>query len=110
MVILCILEVIVLSFAILSGLENGFKLWNWIIIAVGIFVYFLSIMVAIIYDNKDRKTCVFYPKNLKTYGEGQKWILPKKQSKKITCAREKFSPSARTTFFFLTGSGQKGKS
>lgn len=55
MVILCILEVIVLSFAILSGLENGFKLWNWIIIAVGIFVYFLSIMVAIIYDNKGRK-------------------------------------------------------
>ena len=55
MVILCILEVIVLSFAILSGLENGFKLWNWVIIALGIFVYFLSVVVAIIYDNKGRK-------------------------------------------------------
>lgn len=54
-VLLCVLEVIVLSFAILSGLENGFKLWNWVIIALGIFVYFLSVVVAIIYDNKGRK-------------------------------------------------------
>lgn len=54
-VLLCVLEVIVLSFAILSGLENGFKLWNWVIIALGIFVYFLSVVVAIIYDNNGRK-------------------------------------------------------
>lgn len=54
-VLLCVLEVIVLSFAILSGLENGFKLWNWVIIALSIFVYFLSVVVAIIYDNKGRK-------------------------------------------------------
>ena len=44
-IILCILEVVVLSFVILYGLEFGFELWNWItiIIAVSIYIIFYNI-------------------------------------------------------------------
>ena len=50
-IILGVLEFIVLTFTILSGLEFGFKKWNWITIIVCVSVYIIMIIAAIIYDN-----------------------------------------------------------
>ena len=50
-IILGIIEFIVLTFTVLSGLEFGFKSWNWITIIVCVSIYILIIIGAIIYDN-----------------------------------------------------------
>ena len=50
-VILGIIEFIVLTFTVISGLEFGFKSWNWITIIVCVSIYILIIIGAIIYDN-----------------------------------------------------------
>lgn len=54
-VILCILEIIALSFAIVYGLENGFKLWNWLVIIIGALICFVFTIVVIIKENKGIK-------------------------------------------------------
>ena len=54
-VILCILEIIALSFAIVYGFENGFKLWNWLVIIIGALIYFVFTIVVIIKENKGIK-------------------------------------------------------
>ena len=50
-IILGIIEFIVLTFTVLSGLEFGFNSWNWITIIVCVSIYILIIIGAIIYDN-----------------------------------------------------------
>lgn len=52
--ILCIVEVIVLSFAVVYGLENGFKLWNWLTIIIGISLYLIITIVVVIKENKGK--------------------------------------------------------
>ena len=54
-IILCIIEIIVLTFTILNGINNGFKLWNWIIIIGCIPGYLLFILGVILWENKDKK-------------------------------------------------------
>lgn len=51
---LVIIEIIVLSFTILSGLEYGFKLWNWIVIGISIGVYLLFTILVILKENKGK--------------------------------------------------------
>ena len=53
-IILCILEVAVLSFAVLYGLEYGFKLWNWMTIIIGVGIYLIFTIVIIIWENKGK--------------------------------------------------------
>ena len=53
--VVCIFEVIVLSFAILYGLRNGFRLWNWIIIIACILAYIVFTVVVIRKENKSKK-------------------------------------------------------
>lgn len=53
--IYCILEIIVLSFVIVYGLRNGFRLWNWIIIIVGILAYIIFTLIVILTENKGKK-------------------------------------------------------
>ena len=50
-IILGTIEFIVLTFTVISGLEFGFKSWNWITIIVCVSMYILIIIGAIIYDN-----------------------------------------------------------
>lgn len=54
-IILMIAEFIVLSFAVMAGLEYGFKAWNWIVVIVCISIYVVVIIAAIIYDNLGKK-------------------------------------------------------
>ena len=53
-IILCILEVVVLSFVILYGLEFGFKLWNWITIIIAVSIYIIFTISIIIWGNKGK--------------------------------------------------------
>lgn len=53
--VVCIFEVIVLSFAIVYGLRNGFRLWNWIIIIACILAYIVFTVVVIRKENKSKK-------------------------------------------------------
>ena len=53
-IILCILEVAVLSFTVLYGLEYGFKLWNWMTIIIGVGIYLIFTIVIIIWENKGK--------------------------------------------------------
>lgn len=54
-----IIDFIVLRFAIITGLEHGFKLWNWLTIIIGVLAYVtfsvIVIIMAIRKDNKCRK-------------------------------------------------------
>ncbi len=50
-ILLGVIEFIVISFAVLSGLEYGFKKWNWITIIVCVSIYIVILIGAIIYDN-----------------------------------------------------------
>ena len=52
--ILVIIEIIVLSFTIISGLEYGFKLWNWIVIGVSSGGYILFTIVIVLKENKGK--------------------------------------------------------
>ena len=52
---ICIFEVIILSFAIISGIKNGFKLWNWLMIIIGISIYLIFTIVVCINENKGIK-------------------------------------------------------
>ena len=51
-IILCILEVVVLSFVILYGLEFGFELWNWITIIIAVSIYIIFTISIIVWENK----------------------------------------------------------
>ena len=51
-IILCILEVVVLSFVILYGLEFGFELWNWITIIIVVSIYIIFTISIIVWENK----------------------------------------------------------
>ena len=53
-VTLVIIEIIVLSFTVISGLEYGFKLWNWIVIGVSIGVYLLFTILVVLKENKGK--------------------------------------------------------
>lgn len=53
-IILCILEVAVLSFTVFYGLEYGFKLWNWMTIIIGVGIYLIFTIVIIIWENKGK--------------------------------------------------------
>ena len=53
--VVCIFEVIVLSFVVLYGLRNGFRLWNWIIIIACILAYIVFTAIVIRKENKSRK-------------------------------------------------------
>lgn len=53
--VVCILEIIVLSFVILYGLRNGFRLWNWIIIIAGILAYVIFTFIVVLKENKGKK-------------------------------------------------------
>lgn len=50
-IILYIVEFIVITFAVLSGLEYGFKKWNWITIIACVTVYIIMLIGSIVYDN-----------------------------------------------------------
>ena len=52
--VLVIIEIIVLSFTIISGLEYGFKLWNWIVIGVSIGGYILFTILVVLKENKGK--------------------------------------------------------
>jgi len=52
---ICILEIIILSFAIISGIKNGFKLWNWLMIIIGVSIYLIFTIVVCVKENKDIK-------------------------------------------------------
>ena len=54
-IILCIIEFMTLSFAILYGIKNGFKIWNWIVVIGFILAYLIFILAIIIWENQDRK-------------------------------------------------------
>lgn len=51
-VILVALEIPILSFATIQGFENGFKLWNWVVIGIGILAYAIAVIGAILWENK----------------------------------------------------------
>lgn len=51
-VVLCLVEIVVLMFTISWGLEFGFKLWNWLIIGICVFVYVIFSSVIIIKEKK----------------------------------------------------------
>lgn len=51
---LVIFEIMLLSFTIISGLEYGFKLWNWIVIGVSIGGYILFTIVVVLKENKGK--------------------------------------------------------
>lgn len=53
--VFCIIEFIVLSFVIIYGLENGFRLWNWIIIIAGILAYIIFALIVVLTENRGRK-------------------------------------------------------
>ena len=53
-IILCILEVVVLSFVILYGLEFGFELWNWITIIIAVSIYIIFTISIIVWENKKK--------------------------------------------------------
>ena len=53
-IILCILEVVVLSFVILYGLEFGFELWNWITIIIAVSIYIIFTISIIVWENKGK--------------------------------------------------------
>ena len=44
-----------MSFAIVYGLENGFKLWNWLTIIIGILIYLVFTVAVIAKENKRTK-------------------------------------------------------
>ena len=54
-IISCIIEFMTLSFAILYGIKNGFKIWNWIVVIGFILAYLIFILAIIIWENQDRK-------------------------------------------------------
>ena len=51
-VILCLAEIIVLSFSILYGIENGFELWNWLTIIIAVLTYLVFTATVIVKENK----------------------------------------------------------
>lgn len=53
--VICMIEIIVLSFVILYGLRNGFRLWNWIIIIAGILTYVVFTSIVVLKENKGKK-------------------------------------------------------
>lgn len=53
--VLVTLEIIVLSFTTIYGFKNGFKMWNWIVIATCVSVYLIFALVIIIWENKRKK-------------------------------------------------------
>ena len=51
-VVLCLAEIIVLSFSILYGIENGFELWNWLTIIIVVLTYLVFTATVIVKENK----------------------------------------------------------
>ena len=55
LIVLWFIEVTVLSFVILYGLENGFRKWNWIVIISFVSIYVIFTIAIIIWENKGLK-------------------------------------------------------